>query len=185
MLRPTALHVVYTRPLGNIKRMKSKELISLIKTQIEKQSFQSDIEFALNICNRLLPDYFDFSQNNKWGEPEKLIEAINFCQENKSILDIEEGALIDLKEELESVTPDTEDFGDWDGSYALNSATAILELLEYYLDKDKNHILNISTCITDTIDFKLNEEEDNLTDEQLKEHPKVIEELLFQIELTK
>ncbi|NBB18626.1 DUF416 family protein [Runella sp. CRIBMP] len=165
--------------------MKSKELNTLLKKQIEKQSFLRDIEFALNICNRLLPDYVDFSKNNEWGEPDKLLRAINFCEKNKLTLETDEDEVIDLKEELESVTPDTDDFGDWDGSYALNSVTAILELLEYYLDKDKAHILNISSSITDTIDFKLNEEEDNLSDEQLSEHPKVIEELLYQIELTK
>src|SRR5688500_8006089 len=116
--------------------MKGKKLISLLKKQIEKQPFHRDIEFALNICNRLLPDYVEFSKNNEWGEPEKLIEIINFCKKNNSTSEIDEGELIDLKKELESITPDTDDFGDWDGSYALNSASAILELLEYYLDKD-------------------------------------------------
>jgi uncharacterized protein YjaG (DUF416 family) len=165
--------------------MKSSKLASILQTQIEQLPFRKDIEFALNICIRLLPDYVSFYQNNEWGDPKKVKEAIDFCERNSSSLDIDMNQLSKIKEELDSVTPDTEGFGDWDGSYALNSSCAVLELLEYLQDRDKDHILNIGSYITDTINFKLSEENEDISDEQLKDHPQIIEELTYQIELTK
>lgn len=54
-----------------------------------------------------------------------------------------------------------------------------------FKDRDKEHILNISTFMTDNIDLKLSEADESLTNEQLKEHLKIRQELLHQIEITK
>lgn len=46
---------------------------------------------------------------------------------------------------------------------------------------DKIHVSNISTFIIDTIDFKIQEIESGLTNEELENHPKIIEERKRQI----
>ena len=165
--------------------MTNKQLTTIIDNQIEKLPFGKAIDFAVDICKRLLPDYVIFHQNNEWGNPELITEAITFCENNRISFKIDENELTSHIDKLESVTPDTEDFGDWDGSYALNAACATLELLEYLRDRNTAHIKNISSLITDTIDFKINEETEEISDEQLKEHPKIIKELAYQIELIK
>lgn len=137
MLRPTASHIVYTKPLGPIK-MNNTQLTSILKQQVEKLPFDRDVDFALNICSRLLPEYISFSQNNNWGNPEILEEVIAYCVKNKSNSRVEKDELKKYINRLEAVTPDTEDFGDWDGSYALNAACSFLELLEYLRTEIKN-----------------------------------------------
>ncbi|RYE38216.1 MAG: DUF416 family protein, partial [Sphingobacteriales bacterium] len=76
--------------------------------------------------------------------------------------------------DVASITPDTEDFGDYCGSYALNAASAVCETLELILEGNLEHVYNIGTYSTDTIDFKIHESED-LTDEQIDRHPAMIE----------
>lgn len=165
--------------------MNNPQLTSVLKRQIENLPFNRHVGFALDICKRLLPEYINFHERNRWGNPEKLTGAISFCEKNKGNVKAEVSYIADIKVELETVIPDTEDFGDWDGSYALNASCSVLELLEYLEDKDIDHIFNISTFMTDTIDFKLSEIDGGLSHEQLIEHPKILQELLYQIEITK
>jgi uncharacterized protein len=165
--------------------MTNTQLTSLLKHQVEILPFYRDVDFALDICKRLLPEYIIFSQRNNWGDPRKLNKAISFCEKNRSSLKVEDTELKNHLSGLEAVTPDTEDFGDWDGSYALNAAGSVLELLKYFQDRSKSHILNISTFMTDNIDFKLSEANEALSNEQLKEHPNILKELLYQLEITK
>jgi uncharacterized protein YjaG (DUF416 family) len=87
--------------------------------------------------------------------------------------------------EVDKVIPDTEDFGDYSGSYALNASAAVLELLEYIIDRNQEHIINISTYSTDTIDFKLHESNQSLNESDLIHHPLLLQELERQLELTK
>src|SRR5262249_16724706 len=85
---------------------------------------------------------------------------------------------------VEAITPDTEDFGNNIGSYALNAATSIYETLQFILDKDLLHIYNIGTYLTDTVDFKICEQED-LTDEQIDKEQMMIEVRSFLLEQVK
>lgn len=85
--------------------------------------------------------------------------------------------------EVDINTPDTEDFGDYDGSYALNAVASIYELLNFLLDEDKSHLLNISTYMLDDIDFKIAEAGTDLTYEQLDTHPETVKERLFQLQI--
>ncbi|WP_125185355.1 DUF416 family protein [Botryobacter ruber] len=165
--------------------MTNKQLSHKIKLQLEKLPFQRSVDFALDICKRLLPDYINFHQKRNWGDPVKLKEAITFCEISKFSLKIDEDKVKEYKEAVEAVTPDMDDFGDCDGSYALNAACSVLELLDYIIDKDKVHLWNISTLMADTIDFKLREEDESLTHEHLVEHPQLLKELHYQLELTK
>jgi Protein of unknown function (DUF416) len=73
-------------------------------------------------------------------------------------------------ERLYAVTPDTEDFADYDGSYGLNAAAALLHALKYLSGKDPKDIFAIGTLYTDTFDVNLYEmgiEEDA----ELESHP--------------
>jgi hypothetical protein len=60
-------------------------------------------------------------------------------------------------ERLYRVTPDTEEFGHYDGSNALNAAAALHHALKYIIGRDPKDIYAIGTLYTDTVDFKLHE----------------------------
>ena len=58
-----------------------------------------------------------------------------------------------------------------------------MSLLNFLISGDKESILEISTYLTDTIDFKLAEANPDLTDEEIDEHPDMIREWKYQLEL--
>jgi len=142
------------------------------------------LNFGLAICKRLLPVYIHFHNVHQWGDPSALTEAINYC-ESHSIAEMQTDKLQDYHRRIEAVTPDTKDFGDYNGSYALNAACSVMSLLNFLISGDKESILEISTYLRDTIDFKLAEANPDLTDEEIDEHPDMIREWKYQLELLK
>ena len=151
---------------------------------IKKIQYATDfqrIKFGLDICLRLLPEYKIFNEKTKWGNIQILLESINYIEKylETPLLDLE--YINKLIISVESSTPDTEDFGDWEGSYALNAAGSILELLMYLKDNDPKHIISISTFMTDTIDFKVQQENVSISEEEIDNHPLIISEFEYQL----
>lgn len=162
--------------------MTGSEFTILFKSKIVKYRSDVLIDFGLDICERLLPDYVSFSENRSWGNAGILKDSINFCRKNKGNTQ-NDTAIQNYLDKLDPDIPDIDEFGDFDGSYALNASAVVYELLEYLLDKDTSHIYNISTYMTDTIDFKLSEADPNLTNEELENHPDIIDERKYQLRL--
>ena len=159
--------------------MNFKEFNILFKSHVFAMTYQKQCELAILICKKLFPDYKDFYQVNNWGDPDILIDAIKLCElytEQK----VNSKALREIHSKINSITPDTEDFGN--ASYALNACAAISETLEFMTDMDQNHMLNIGTYLTDTIDFKI-QEDDELTEEQINSHPMMIEARHFLVKV--
>lgn len=154
----------------------SKQLTLLPKHQL--------ISFGLDICERLLPDYVEFHDQFNWGDPEILKKSIQYIKDSVSEA-VDEEKVNQLLTGLEEVLPDTEDFTDPLGTYALNAGCAVFELLEYLIDPEIDHLLNISSVITDTLDFKLSELESDLNEEDLLKHPEMLKEWNYQLELSK
>lgn len=90
----------------------------------------------MDICKRLLPEYGTFHENNKWGNPDILAEGIKYCAQILNGDKADYYQIEEIKSSIDEVTPNTDDFGDWDGSYALNACVAIIESLEFILDKN-------------------------------------------------
>lgn len=138
------------------------------------------VDFALNVCRRLLPYYSYFYKKHNWGNFELLQDVLGKIE----IRALTVSEIKELVLEVDKVIPDTEDFGDYSCSYALNASAAVLELLEYLIDRNQEHIISISTYSTDTIDFELHEGNQNLSESDLIHHPLLLQELERQLELT-
>jgi uncharacterized protein YjaG (DUF416 family) len=165
--------------------MTQKEFNKKLTKQLKVLPAYRTVEFGLYACRKLYPDYVSFSANNQWGNANLLQEAIDYCETSKHMNGIKNENTQRLIDAVEIITPDMDDFGDWDGSYALNASASVWELLSYLLDKDVSHLLNISTFMSDTIDFKLQEADNTLTDLQLINHPSIKEEQEYQLRITK
>lgn len=164
--------------------MDSTQFYQLLSKQLTSLPQDRQIEFGLNICERLLSDYVDFYQKFSWGDPVVLKESIQYSKDSISNT-IDQEKVNQLLTDLEEVLPDTEEFTDPLGTYALNAGCAVFELLEYLIDPEIDHLLNISSAITDTIDFKLSEQEIDLSDEELLKHPEMMKEWAHQLELSR
>ncbi len=152
--------------------MKYKEFNDTIQRQISLMPMQQGLELIVDICKRLFFDYQKFSETYHWGEPDYLLDGIGVCE--KALAHYPDATVVkDLIQKIESVTPDTEDFGSELGSYALNASASVCEALEYLLDNDKTHIMAVSSYYTDTIDFKI-QEDGELRETEIDDHPLMV-----------
>lgn len=164
--------------------MDSTQFYECLSKQLTFLSKHRLISFGLDICERLLPDYIEFHHEFNWGDPEILKKSIQYIKDSISAV-VDEEKVNQLLAGLEEVLPDTEEFTDPLGTYALNAACAVFELLEYLIDPEIDHLLNISSVITDTLDFKLSELETDLDEEDILKHPEMLKEWNYQLELSK
>lgn len=160
-----------------------KDFISLFKQQVYSLSYDEGLNLAIAVCKRLYFDYEEFVSIENWGDKDLLMDAILLCEQTK-IHVANNTQIEEMLSKVNAITPDTDDFGNYNGSYALNAAASVYETLQFILDRDILHIYNIGTYLTDTVDFKIDEKE-GLPDEQTDRHPMMIETRNFLIEQTK
>ena len=153
--------------------MNFQEFNSALKNHIYSLTFAKQLELAVVLCKKMFFDYHKFYEIHKWGNPDSLTYAINLLEKYHEI-PVNADDINKLLLEINSVIPDTNDFGDVNGSYALNASAAVFETLQFITDKNPNHILNISTYYTDTLDFKIQETRD-LSENQINNHPLIVE----------
>lgn len=159
--------------------MKHKEFVQKFKSQSISTSEKKKLFLAISICKKLFFDYQTFSSKNNWGNSDLLLDAISLA-ENFQPADVPK-----VKEILPLIhknCPDSEDFEN--ASYAINAASATYETLEFLLDRNDEHIYNVGTYLTDTVDFKI-QEENELTEDQIDNHPLMLEARHYLIVSTK
>jgi uncharacterized protein YjaG (DUF416 family) len=83
-----------------------------------------------------------------------------------------------------AITPDTEDFGNKNGSDALNACVGVLHTLLFLLQKEASDIFHIGNAFYETIDVTIQEDQ-HLTEEQIEKHPLIQETKNFLLEQTK
>lgn len=164
--------------------MNYQDFTKTIKNQISLLPQERLLDLALKICKELFFEYQSFSEKYKWGNPDFLLDGINLCDKNLKG-ETEFPNIRELMSRIDSVTPDMDDYNsDELASYALNAAASVYEMLEFLMDNDKIHIINIATYYTDTFDFKVQENND-LTEQEIDNHPVMIKARQFLIDETK
>ena len=125
-----------------------------IQDLITSLSFQKKLVFAVLVCEKLYPNYVYFSNKNDWVNSEVLENAISnlyqYIYRSDLFSESEIEALID---EINQITPNTEDFEEIFVSFALDACTSILSTLNFILDKNTENIIDVATNATDTVDM--------------------------------
>lgn len=163
--------------------MKYEEFAFLFKQQVSSLSYDEGLSLSIEICKRLFPDYVHFATVEGWGNQDLLMDAIRLCEQSRTNV-VKAAAIQEKILQVDAVIPDTEDFGEYHGSYALNAGASVYETLQFILDRNPLHIYHIGTCLTDTIDFKIQEQGDTPED-KIDEHPMTVEARNFLLELSK
>ena len=161
--------------------MRYEEFVTKFKAQSGNLPRERQFSLAVSICKKLYFDYQKFFEKNDWGNPDLLLDAVNLAEKSLS-QETNVTGIKALLPKIDEITPDTEDFED--ASYALNACTAVYETLEFIIDNDSKHIYNIGTYLTDTVYFKI-QERDELTEDQINEHPLMVEARKYLIESTR
>jgi len=163
--------------------MNYQEFTDNFKKQVFALPFGRQLDFALTICKRLYFDYQNFYNQEEWGDPELLMNAIKFCEQAKKVSPIKT-EIESWVFKVEAITPDTEDFGDELGSYALNACVAVVHTLQFLLTKEASDIFYIGNALYETIDVRVQEDQD-LSEQQIDQHPLMQETKQFLLRQTK
>lgn len=167
--------------------MSGDEFKQILKKQLDILPLTRQIEFAIHICKRLYPEYEYFQEKYQWGNASSLAKGIEYVESHQHINKLDISELKTLIAAINEATPDMDDYGDWCSSYALNAAIVVSEALDFLADHNHNivHLLEISRYMTDTIDFKIYEADENKNIQDHWQHPRMQQEINWQIEATK
>jgi|GEM_PF-1192155 len=150
--------------------------------QVRNVAYEKGRQLALKIANLVLPDYQRFSEKHEWGDPTLLEQAIILIGAAAPGA-IDTQLINQLKDGIYAVAPDSEEFGDWDGSYALNAAICVLYGLEYLKNGDPAALNAIGMAYTDTVDYTLHEMGIEDVD-AIERHPQMQEARRYLLELS-
>ena len=152
--------------------MTYKEFIGQFGRHIQELTYENQFNLAISVCKKLYPDYKDFYLQNSWGDPDGLLDAINYCETF-----FKSGGNPDLLKEYAAKVfencPHSDDFDN--AIYAINASGAVHGTLGFLLDKNSKHINEIGTYLTDTIDSKIQDDNEDLTEEEIDAHPLMTE----------
>lgn len=151
--------------------MTYQEFNSTFKKHVAQLPFEQQLGLALDICQKLFFDYQQFCQENKWGNPDILLDAIHLIKQSK--IDVPDRSLLATTiNKVEEVTPEAEDFVE--ANYALNACTAVCHTLYFLLENKPEHIYYVGISLYDTIDARVQDDHD-LSEQDIDQHPMMID----------
>lgn len=112
-------------------------------------SKQKTILFLVACCERQFGNYAQFHQETGWGDPQVLCDGLQSLRNYTSAAEVVN--LKSIRQAIEAVTPNTEDFKSAYTSAALDAATSLLESLDYCVDGDVSHCLQVACLCRDSI----------------------------------
>jgi len=163
--------------------MNFQQFCSILKENIQALPFDKRLAFANAINKKLFFDYQEFYEEESFGNPDLLLDAINLI-ENSHSNTLEQESIKQLMLDINQACPDMDDFGGNAAYSALNSCAAVYETLEFLIDKNSQHIYEVGLCLINTVDSKI-QEEDELNEEEINNHPVMIEAREYLLDLSK
>ena len=151
---------------------------------IHKLSTERKMDFAIEACETLFPEYEKFEAVYNWGNSKVLEDGINYCNNNRTLENIDAQKIEMLIEEIDEVIPHMDDFGSLQGSFAMNAGVVLLSTLKFMLERQDHYISTIGSYMHDTIDFKVRSQNEDLDEEDIENHPMILHEISRQIEKT-
>ena len=154
--------------------------INNIQERIMKLPLFHQLTFVYFLSKRQLPNYIIFNKKENWGNPDLLNGAIGLLEKiiiSQTDFDKETN---DIREKLEKVTPDTDDFVGFLTSLALDACATLLEGLAFIKDKDSAHIQDICNSSLDLVQMYIEFRDNTDFDDYCFEDQLFIEELNFQ-----
>tara|TARA_R110002020_G_C16078460_1_gene756858 strand:+ start:25 stop:564 length:540 start_codon:yes stop_codon:yes gene_type:complete len=178
---------MYTYPIVRQhiqKAMNWTEYREQLTKNVDGLSSRQKLKFAIEVCEKLFPDYKTFQDESKWGNTNLIADGLAACNQSANGLDTDEKSVQILIAGIEKITPDTEDFGEVSGSLALNSAAAVCEALSFILDNKTKRISDIGGLSYDSAYFKACEDYPKLSESEIKNHQNLQNEIKWQLEKT-
>ena len=155
VIRPTFDEIVFLR-------FKKSWIVAIENIKLlEKLDYNKQLTFAYLACERLYPNYISFSASYNFGEPQIIRQAIDFIYDNLLVTEFADAERINFYLNVVDIhTPFPHNFDTIFASSALDACTAILETLEFMMDRKTARLSDISTFATDTVDMYISSRDD-------------------------
>lgn len=124
--------------------------------QLKDVSFLNKLAFAYLNCERLYPYYVYFSLNFSFGSISAVRKAIDNIRRHLLGDVLSNDEIQQNIDDVNTNTPDTEDFITVHASSALDACCAVLNSLQFLFDRKFDHLMDISRYGTDMVDRYLN-----------------------------
>jgi hypothetical protein len=163
--------------------MKNSKLFQKqIRQKIQDASDLERVRFGFDICKRLLSEYKVISEQVYLPDIGVLDNSISYIDKflEFNLLDDDKNLLLINKVEI--IMPATDNLSQSEASCVSNTITSILELLLYLGDNDIDRIFAISDLMIDTIEFKILDRDDQISYEDVDNHPVLSNETKHQLE---
>jgi uncharacterized protein len=157
--------------------MTYQEIISEFKLHVQTLSYSNRLRLIIAIGKDLFSDYKRFSETYHWGNADLLLDSIAISEQSL-VTEIDITKIKKLTTELETIIPDTDDFGEYLGSYALNASSVVYEALQFILDGQLIHVIDAGSLYLDTIFFRI-QEKGNVPDTNVDGHPSMAKARAF------
>ena len=131
-----------------------------VATRLNTLSFRHKVLFAVLACERMLPSYIYFHNDEKWGSVSALKDTLEFLYTFTINGNIDMPIIDKLKIDIEQNTPDLDEFSSESASYAFDTCTTYYETLEYAKTKNNTHLSNVVESLLATVDMFIQEQDD-------------------------
>lgn len=160
---------------------------TILKRHLERMPVQKRIAFCAALCERMLPNYSEFSRETRWGSCSRLRAALDVVWDVALGAEHSSAELQSLIKECGELAPEPGEFRSPFTSAALDAATAISNALDCCIDGGVEECVENATLARDTIDvFLQNRGEVDIDDPQFERriatHPLMQRELSRQLE---
>jgi uncharacterized protein YjaG (DUF416 family) len=124
-----------------------KELIR----RLRKLSHQHQLLFACCCCERVIPNYRDFAEDQGWEEVgllEQVMKRLWAAVNGKDLSDTEINA---ISEKVDSMAPDEDACQSWFLGAAQDAATMVLACLEFHAERQKDSLEEIANYALESV----------------------------------
>lgn len=142
------------------------------------------IAFGASCCERLLPNYKKFVEEEKWGNYKFLEDTLEEIWSYICGKELIDDRIMMLAKRCYEVTPDADEFSSIYTSFAIDAGGAVYETLRSCLDKGVKHIVDVASFARDTVDMYI-QETDNMDYSDIDFEYKILNDQLMQNELKK
>jgi uncharacterized protein YjaG (DUF416 family) len=123
-----------------------------VQDRLEPLPNRGRIAFGLSFCERMLPNYFAFKQEVKWGDEQQLRKALDELWKHLDGEEMDKSTAKLLWDDCDKVAPDADDFSVLLVGPAQDACLAICCILEYVQQLNPERIAQASSYAIDTLD---------------------------------
>jgi uncharacterized protein YjaG (DUF416 family) len=108
----------------------------------------------------LAPIYQSFSTRANWGDPQIFGRIVTALYSSALGQKLQQADLANLKNDLDKLSPDLDEFEDGLTSYALDVCIAAEEAVNFLLTASRSHFIGFLTSVSDLLDRYVQEKDD-------------------------